>query len=59
MLYAVIVSSLVTVVYTLIGNMLAVAYTDVLQLFFIALGLVCRTVKKEKKKEKNFFVQCT
>ena len=40
LVYAVIVSSLVTVAYTLVGNMLAVAYTDVLQLFFITLGLV-------------------
>ena len=37
---AVCVSSGVTILYTLVGNMVAVAYTDVLQLALISAGLV-------------------
>ena len=37
---AVVVSSGVTIAYTLVGNMVAVAYTDILQLALIAMGLV-------------------
>ncbi|CAL1534675.1 unnamed protein product [Lymnaea stagnalis] len=37
---AVIMSGSVTIIYTMIGSMIAVAYTDILQLFFILVGLV-------------------
>ena len=37
---SVISSAVVAVVYTFFGGLYAVAYTDVIQLFFIAVGLV-------------------
>merc|ERR1712088_1062105 len=36
---SIIVSAVIAVMYTLIGGLISVAYTDVFQLFFIALGL--------------------
>ncbi|XP_050416213.2 high affinity choline transporter 1 [Patella vulgata] len=39
-LISILVSAGVTVLYTMIGQMISVAYTDVVQLFFIAVGLV-------------------
>jgi len=40
MVLSVIVSACVAVGYTFFGGLYSVAYTDVIQLFFIALGLV-------------------
>lgn len=40
---AVISSAAVTVIYTLVGQMISVAYTDVVELLFIILGLVSTT----------------
>ena len=37
---SIIVSAVIAVLYTLIGGLISVAYTDVFQLFFIAFGLV-------------------
>ncbi|ESO93740.1 hypothetical protein LOTGIDRAFT_104920 [Lottia gigantea] len=39
-LTSILVSAGVTVLYTMIGQMISVAYTDLVQLFFIALGLI-------------------
>lgn len=39
---AVIVSAAVAVFYTLIGQMVSVAYTDIVELFFLVVGLVGR-----------------
>ena len=43
---AILVSAGVTVLYTMIGQMISVAYTDVLQLLFITLGLVRPWLKR-------------
>ena len=37
---SIIISAIIAVVYTLMGGLLSVAYTDVFQLLFIAFGLV-------------------
>ena len=37
---SIIISAIIAVMYTLLGGLVSVAYTDVFQLFFIALGLV-------------------
>ena len=37
---SIIVSAVIAVCYTLVGGLISVAYTDVFQLFFIAIGLV-------------------
>jgi len=37
---AVIVSAAVAVIYTLIGQMISVAYTDIIELIFLTVGLV-------------------
>ena len=37
---SIIISAIIAVVYTLLGGLVSVAYTDVFQLFFIAFGLV-------------------
>ena len=37
---SIIISAVIAVMYTLIGGLISVAYTDVFQLFFIAFGLV-------------------
>ena len=37
---AVVLSACVAVFYTLIGGLYSVAYTDVIQMFFIVIGLV-------------------
>jgi len=37
---AIVTSAGVSIIYTVIGQMISVAYTDVVQLFFIAAGLV-------------------
>ena len=37
---SIIVSAAIAVLYTLLGGLISVAYTDVFQLFFIAFGLV-------------------
>ena len=38
---SIIISAIVVVVYTLFGGLYSVAYTDVVQLFCIFIGLVC------------------
>ena len=42
-LYLAALSAIIAVMYTLIGGLISVAYTDVFQLFFIAFGLVSYT----------------
>ena len=37
---SIVISAIIAVVYTLLGGLVSVAYTDVFQLFFIAFGLV-------------------
>ena len=37
---SIIISAIIAVLYTLVGGLISVAYTDVFQLFFIAFGLV-------------------
>jgi high affinity choline transporter 7 len=37
---AIVTSSAVTIIYTMIGQMVSVAYTDIVQLIFITSGLV-------------------
>lgn len=37
---SVIISAIIVILYTLIGGLYSVAYTDVVQLFFIFVGLV-------------------
>ena len=44
---AVIMSALIAVFYTLFGGLYAVAYTDVIQLFCIFVGLVRRASEHE------------
>ena len=39
---SIIISAIIAVCYTLVGGLLSVAYTDVFQIAFIALGLVCK-----------------
>ena len=41
---AVLTSAGVAMLYTLFGGLYSVAYTDVVQLFCIAIGLVCRSI---------------
>lgn len=53
---AVIVSAIIAVAYTLFGGLYAVAYTDVVQLGCIFLGLVNKHFKKvmrEREKKKG------
>lgn len=42
---SVIISALIAIFYTLVGGLYSVAYTDVVQLFCIFIGLVSFTVK--------------
>lgn len=37
---AIVISAAVAIIYTVFGGLYAVAYTDVIQLFFIVIGLV-------------------
>ena len=39
---AIVTSAAVTTFYTMIGQMISVAYTDIIQLLLILFGLVCR-----------------
>ena len=39
--WAIIISAIVALVYTMFGQMVAVAYTDVLQFSFVVIGMVC------------------
>lgn len=39
--YSIIISSVVAIVYTLLGGLYSVAYTDVIQLILIFISLVC------------------
>jgi high affinity choline transporter 7 len=41
---SVIVSALIATLYTLVGGLYSVAYTDVVQLFCIFIGLVSETI---------------
>lgn len=52
---SVILSACIAVFYTLFGGLYSVAYTDVIQLFCIFIGLVSfsTTLFTERKKEKN------
>lgn len=43
---SVIVSALIATLYTLVGGLYSVAYTDVVQLFCIFVGLVSRTIHR-------------
>ncbi len=47
---SIIISAVIAVLYTLVGGLISVAYTDVFQMFFIAFGLV---------SEKTFFITST
>ena len=48
---SIVISAIIAVVYTLLGGLVSVAYTDVFQLFFIAFGLVsCLDLKMLKIK---------
>lgn len=42
---SVVISALIAIFYTLVGGLYSVAYTDVVQLFCIFVGLVSFTVK--------------
>lgn len=50
---AVVISAAVAMLYTLFGGLYSVAYTDVVQLFCIAIGLVNNPLKKLVKCETN------
>lgn len=39
--YSIIVSSVIAIIYTLLGGLYSVAYTDVIQLILIFVSLVC------------------
>lgn len=39
--YSIIISSVVAIIYTLLGGLYSVAYTDVIQLILIFVSLVC------------------
>ena len=41
--FSIVLSAAIAVLYTLIGGLISVAYTDVFQLFFIVFGLVILT----------------
>ena len=43
---SILVSAIVVVIYTLFGGLYSVAYTDVVQLFCISIGLVSLKVNK-------------
>lgn len=39
--YSIIISAVVAIIYTLLGGLYSVAYTDVIQLILIFISLVC------------------
>lgn len=42
--YSIIVSSVIAIIYTLLGGLYSVAYTDVIQLILILVSLVCTII---------------
>lgn len=42
--YSIIVSSVIAIIYTLLGGLYSVAYTDVIQLILIFVSLVCTII---------------
>lgn len=54
---AVIVSACIAVFYTFFGGLYSVAYTDVVQMFFIAAGLVSDLMRNMKNHSLNLSYQ--
>ena len=50
-IWSIIISALISVFYTLIGGLYSVAYTDVVQLVCIFVGLVSKQMMHTEKKD--------
>lgn len=53
--YSILISAVVAIVYTLLGGLYSVAYTDVIQLILIFLSLVCLALSIRAKNLQNCF----
>lgn len=53
--YSILVSAVVAIIYTLLGGLYSVAYTDVIQLILIFISLVCMALSiRVRNLQKHF-----